>query len=344
MKLLVITQTVDKKDKTLGFFHGWLLEMAKRCDKIVVICLSKGEYDLPKNISVYSLGKEDGVSKMKYLARFFSYIWKYHKEYDLVFVHMNQEYILLGGLIWKSLGKKIFFWRNHRYGNFLTGLAVWFSDTVFATSESSYTARFKKTKIMPAGIDTDMFKKTGVTTKPCSFLMLGRIAKIKNIETGINLISNLVDKGLQPRLSIVGDVLPKDKRYFENLKSLVSEKKLRSQVFLSPGVSFENTPRVYQGYQIFLNFTDTGSFDKTVIEALACGLLVLITNQSFKKILPPSSCVSNNKEDILKGALNLLSFDQDQYLEYGNLAEKAVLSQSLKTLMDNLFLCINQKK
>ena len=28
MKLLVITQAVDKKNSTLGFFHGWLSELA----------------------------------------------------------------------------------------------------------------------------------------------------------------------------------------------------------------------------------------------------------------------------------------------------------------------------
>jgi hypothetical protein len=30
----------------------------------------------------------------------------------LFFVHMNQEYVLLGGLIWKLLGKKLVLWRH----------------------------------------------------------------------------------------------------------------------------------------------------------------------------------------------------------------------------------------
>ena len=76
MKLLVITQTVDKKDKTLGFFHGWISELAKKSEKVNVICLYEGEHNLPKNVFVYSLGKESGASKIKYLTRFFGLVWK----------------------------------------------------------------------------------------------------------------------------------------------------------------------------------------------------------------------------------------------------------------------------
>ena len=63
MRLLIITQKVDKNDPILGFFHRWIEEFAKHCQSIIVICLQKGEYNLPKNIKILSLGKEKGKKK-----------------------------------------------------------------------------------------------------------------------------------------------------------------------------------------------------------------------------------------------------------------------------------------
>src|ERR1700733_6884068 len=118
MKLLILTQKIDKDDGVLGFFHGWVKEFSSHFDQVTVICLGKGEYSLPPNVQVFSLGKEkeSGGSKLFYIFNFYKYIWQERNNYDAVFVHMNQEYVLLGGLFWKLLGKKVFLWRNHPKG------------------------------------------------------------------------------------------------------------------------------------------------------------------------------------------------------------------------------------
>jgi len=74
MKLLIVTQKVDKNDDILGFFHGWIAEFAKHCEKITVIALGVGEYDLPRNVEVLSLGKEGGKSRLKYILNFYKYM------------------------------------------------------------------------------------------------------------------------------------------------------------------------------------------------------------------------------------------------------------------------------
>ena len=58
MKLLITTQTVNINDPVLGFFHRWLKEFAENCEQVTVICLQVGEYQLPPNVKVISLGKE----------------------------------------------------------------------------------------------------------------------------------------------------------------------------------------------------------------------------------------------------------------------------------------------
>jgi len=203
MKLLIITQKVDINDDILSFFNGWLVEFAKHCESIVVICLQKGEYNLPENVEVLSLGKEENnfqfsifnfkiFKKLKYLRNFYRCIWRERKNYDAVFVHMNQEYVLLGGLFWKILGKKIFMWRNHPHGNFFTSMAIFLSNKVFCTSEYSFTARYKKTEIMPVGIDTNFFKRDETIPRdPRSILFLGRIAPVKRPDMLIGAVALL---------------------------------------------------------------------------------------------------------------------------------------------------------
>ncbi len=155
MKFLILTQKVDRNDPILGFFHRWIEEFVKRCERVIIICLEEGEYNLSQNVKVFSLGKEGSHSRAKYLWNFYKYLWQERKNYDAVFVHLNQEYVLLGGILWLLLGKKVFMWRNHHMGNFLTDLAGLFCSKIFCTSKYSYTAKHKKTVLMPVGIDTD---------------------------------------------------------------------------------------------------------------------------------------------------------------------------------------------
>ena len=136
--------------------------MSEKFEKISVICLEKGKYDLPSNVKVYSLGKESGRSKIKYVKNFLNFILGLHKDYDAVFVHMNQEYVLIGGFFWKLMRKKVYMWRNHRSESICTDIASVFV-IKFCTSKYSYTAKYKT--ILMLGIDTNDFKYQISNTK-----------------------------------------------------------------------------------------------------------------------------------------------------------------------------------
>ena len=114
MKLLIITQKVDQNDQLLGFFIDWLKRFAERFEKVIVLCLEKGEFNLPENVKVISLGKERGVSKLKQFFNFYFLIFTLSKDYDNVFAHMNPIWVVLGSIPWRLLGKKIYFWYTHK--------------------------------------------------------------------------------------------------------------------------------------------------------------------------------------------------------------------------------------
>ncbi len=353
MKILVITQAVDTQDTALGFFHRWIEEFALRMEYVDVICLREGEHTLPKNVEVYCLGKkkfqdsrfkiqDSSIGKLRYILNFYKYIWRLRHDYDVVFVHMNQEYILLGGLVWKLLGKKVLFWRNHPHGDWQTSLAVMLSDKVFCTSTHSFTARFAKTTVMPAGIDTEIFVSNEIRDtrskmrKKSSLLMLGRIAPIKKIEMAIDVLAELKLKGSDATLTVVGNVLPKDIGYLETLKDRADACGVSDRVFFEKGVPFVQVPVMYQSHDIFLNLTPSGSFDKTVVEAIASGMKVLISNTSMRHLVPDESYTTGVVDDMARKIERLVSFDEDDTVRYDNAVAGIVKSQSLNTLMEKL--------
>ncbi len=250
---------------------------------------------------------------------------------------MNQEYIVFGGLFWKLLGKKIFFWRNHPYGNVWTRIAVLFSDKVFCTALQSFTAQYKKTTLMPAGVDTKVFKKEPeVKRDRGSLLVFGRIARVKAVEKAIDLTANLLAQGLSVELSIVGDALPRDQHYVEELKKQVSRANIEAHVHFFRGVDFVEAATTYQSHEVYLNFTESGSFDKTVVEALACGTKVLVSNTSMKDILPAGSYTTGEIDDSVERLQTLLSLAPEEEIVYYEQAQKVVEKQSLETLMNQL--------
>lgn len=281
MKLLIVTQKVDRNDPILSFFHRWLEEFAKRFEKVAVICLEKGEYNLPSNIKVLSLGKENAmiyhsvIRKLHYILRFYKYVWAEKSNYDAVFVHMNQEYVLLGWKFWKLWGKKIYLWRNHAKGNFWTRLAILFSNKVFYTSPQSFTAKFKKSVQMPVGIDTDFFKPDqNVHRIQNSVLFLGRIAPVKKVLGFVEWFNKLDEKF---QATIAGAALPKDKNYEKLVRSRASDR-----IKFVGAVTQEEALKLYRTHETYVNFTPAGSMDKAIFEAAACGAKLVVKSPDLK--------------------------------------------------------------
>lgn len=289
MKLLIITQKVDKNDGVLGFFHNWIVEFAKHCEKLTVICLYKGECDLPVNVKVLSLGKENGQSKLKYIFKFYKYIWKYRKDYDSIFVHMNQIYVLLGGFFWKLMKKKIVLWYNHISGNLLLEATLLLSDRVCYTSPFSYVAKkkLKKSEQMPAGIDTNIFFDKNNIREKKSILCVGRISTVKNIDVLIDTVSILDKDNLDFCVYIYGNPTDResDRKYFEKIKNESSNLIVKNRIKFFNEISNYKIPEIYNRHEIYVNMTNSGSLDKTVLEALSCGCITIVSNESYGGII-----------------------------------------------------------
>jgi len=337
MKILIITQSVDLNNPVLGFFHRWIEEFSKKFEFVTVICLEKGEYNLPLNTKVLSLGKGIKKSRMMYLWNFYKYIWQERKNYDAVFVHMNQEYVLLGWKIWLLLGKKIYMWRNHPSGSVLTGIASMFCKKIFCTSRFSYTAKYKKTVIMPVGIDTNLFKPDSAISRiKNSILFLGRIAPVKNLGLLIDTVSKITD--IPWTLTVVGNPLSKDELYYKSLKEKCLPLGIESKVNFQKGLQNNQTPNIYSANEIFINLSPSGMYDKTIFEAMLCGCVVLTSNENLSGKID-ERLILNQKNSLeisikIKNALSLSDEEKEKIISEN---KKFAEIQSLVMLGDKLY-------
>jgi len=335
MRLLICTQAVDKNDPVLGFFHQWLREFARHFEHIHVVCLKEGEHDLPSNVSVHSLGKPSaakamegkggrGISRTKYIWNFFRYIWLLRNNYDAVFVHMNQEYVLLGGKLWWLLRKRVVLWRNHKKGSITTRLAAYLAHTICYTSPAAYVAGFKNAVQMPIGIDTNLFTPRGKASDANSILFLGRLDAVKHPDIFLGALDVLERGGVTFRADVYGDPTPGRGSYAEELRGRFSA---TQGVVFHPGVRNDQTPTIYAEHAIYVNLTPSGSFDKTIGEAMSSGCLVVAANEALRGVLPDELIVDPQKpESVIAGIRAALGMDE---------AARAKLSERSRTYIEH---------
>ncbi|MBP6860232.1 MAG: glycosyltransferase family 4 protein [Candidatus Pacebacteria bacterium] len=340
MKLLIVTQTVDDGDPVLGFFTRWIEKLASDFERIEVICLSEGKHMLPENVRVHTLGKENtGGGKRKigkrvrYVLRFITLAWKLRREYDTVFVHMNQEYVLIGALLWKLLSKRIYMWRNHGSGSWPTHLAALWCRRVFYTSSASYTARFRNALRMPVGVDLERFSApAGASRLPGSILMAGRVSPKKHVREVVEALLALQRDGTQAALTLAGPM--DDAAYRDKVVGLANSGNIGLSV--RGAVPHAELSRIYAEHDIVVNISAPGMFDKTMLEALASGCLLLTRHEDLSGVLDPRLSTSGEVPDIAQKIRTLLRLSQEEKDALREEGKRVARAHDLNTLVAQL--------
>ncbi len=282
MKLLICTQAVDQNDSNLGFFVRWIEEFAKKCESVTVICLREGEHTLPANVSVYKLGSGKIVRSVQFLKLIFSL----RGAYDAVFVHMNPEYVVLGGIFWRAWGKGVALWYTHKSVTLKLRIATRLVNTIFTASKESFRLKTDKLHVMGHGIDTVFFSPEPSAVRSATVLSVGRLSKAKRHDLVIEAAQFFPED-----LWIAGDG-PEE----ANLKELTQNLSVASRVHFLGGRTQAQLRELYRHSKVLIHASETGSLDKVVLEALACGLSVITTSSSLSGI--PAQVVDANPKAV----------------------------------------------
>ncbi|MDO8231938.1 MAG: glycosyltransferase family 4 protein [bacterium] len=343
MRLLIVTQAVDAEDPILGFFLRWIEGLAAQVDYIEVVCLKEGRHALPQNVRVHSLGKECGAkSRVAYIFRFVSLVWRLRYHYDAVFVHMNEEYMLLAGLFWRLSGKRIIFWRNHRMGSWRTRIAMILSSAVCHTSPEAFVSRSSKAVLMPVGIDTEMFSlQDKGASESSSVLFIGRLDPVKRVEEFVEAVSKV---SVLCKVDLYGSPTEPDSAYSRLIALKAQPLVERGVLTLYPAVPHDSTPGLYRAHAVYVNLTPSGSLDKTIGEAMASGCVVVCANDAVRQVVRPELMVNTGDPrevaQVLERATGLSR--EDRFAEVRKLRAHIEQHHSLDALIRKIAMLLRQ--
>jgi glycosyltransferase involved in cell wall biosynthesis len=339
MRLLIFMQTVDRQDSTLGFYHRWLVELAKRFEHLTIFALRVGEYDLPENTTIIPLRPWGYRARLRTTLRVVVLTWKYRREYDAVFVHMNQEYLLVAGWLFKLLGKRTYFWRNHYAGNILTDIAALFCDKIFYTSKSSYTAKYRNAVQMPVGVDIDSCHlDEPIVRKLHSILFLGRFDASKRPDLVVEALGKLVKEDIAFTATFVGGPSDLSSSFPQEVESRAKELGITDIVTFVGPIPNTDTYRYYRSHAIYVNCGKSGMLDKSLFKSIACGCLPIFTSADLAEIVGTECMyIDGDVQDLVQHLKEALAFSEEKRCAHvQEFTTKAIGAHTLPVLAQRL--------
>lgn len=312
MRLLIVTQKVDKEDENLGAFYPWFEELGKNFDETVIIASSIGVADFPSNIKTFSFGKGKGAHKIVQIWKFWELFSEHYAACDAVLFHQIPEFVLAAAPLLMSLKRRSALWYAHGAISWKLRIAERIIGTVLTSSPSGFRMRSKKVISVGQAVDTNRFRpREGVMQAAGGIRLVsaGRISPVKDYETMI-LAGKILERAWQKPwvLTIVGGpLMARDHTYLVSLKQNVREAGLESHIHFAGARPFSEIPTLFQEEDIFLNLSRTGSLDKAVLEAMSSGLTVISSNSAYRYLLPPKYFLEHVTPEFLAERIQMLA-------------------------------------
>ena len=287
LRLLWFNLATDADATGQGFTTDWINALAPYCDTIDVLTMRQGRLAVAENVRVYSAGKEKGYSEIRRADEFYRILRRLLNEghYDACFAHMQPLFALMAAPLLLPRGIPMTLWYAHKTVTLKLRMAEKVVQRVVTSSPEGFRLNSPKVRVIGQGIDTALFRPAASPPACFTILSVSRIRPVKHLETMIETARLLRDADFDFCLRIVGEVYPEDRAYAQELQERVAEHDLSPVIHFVGPVAYHDTVAEYQNASLLLNLSSTGSVDKAVLEAMACGLPVITSNEAFRPIL-----------------------------------------------------------
>ncbi len=287
MKLLFLTQVLDRGDAVLGFVPRWIEGLARRCERVRVVTLEAGDVaGLPANVDVRVVGRSGIVLRW---LRFKSFLREAlaHDGFDCVLAHMVPRYALLASRPARAHGARLFLWYTHAGVDRRLLQAIPRVEKVFTASPESLRVDTEKRVVTGHGVDLDHFRqREEENAHGMRLLSVGRLTAAKDPITILGALSILRGRGRNVRLDLVGgEMTVQDREYRERVRERIDALDLGQHVRLAGAIPYREIGDWYASAQVVVNASATGSLDKVVLEAMATGRPVVSCNPAATAVL-----------------------------------------------------------
>lgn len=294
MRLLVVNFEMDRLSRTMPWSQQVVNLLAESCEEVAVLTSRVGHYDPPPNVHMEVMpfprlmavrGLRLGVVA---LANWQAYRLARRYRAEACFVHMAVRWVYylrpcfsllrLPVLAWYAHGTvSDELWRVHRAAT-----------RIVTSTPEGFRIASDKVRVIGQGVDTDVFDLPPLEAERNDILAVTRISPRKRIGLLIEVLQCLRDMAGVPclRLRLIGTTITREDQYYEiELRDQVWRLGLQDRVEFVGFVPQPYIPTYYRSAFLHLNVSQTGSMDKTVVEALACGCPVLTSNEAFLEML-----------------------------------------------------------
>lgn len=303
LRLLVIVYALDEDHPVLAWQCSVVQQLALKVDRLVVLAEKTGRVPaFPENVRVIELpGKVLGIPRRlgaRVLSNRFVFRLCRSEGINCALVHMAHRWAYALYPVFRLLGIPVTTWYAHGTVNTSLRLAVAASKRVLTSSPEGCRVASDKVRCIGQAIDTDYFapEKTQSTDR---VIYVGRISSRKRIDSIYEVARHVAET--EPRITgfdVIGaPVVVDDIAHCNSIQARAWHDGLEGYFRFQGAVPQRYVSRFYRRAFLHLNLSQTGSLDKTVLEALACGCPVLTTNPPFKSLLREWPWMFSEEED-----------------------------------------------
>jgi glycosyltransferase involved in cell wall biosynthesis len=350
MNLLMFNLAVDNEHVTLAFGIKWIENLASRFDHVDVVTMRKGNYKLPSNVRVWSVGTENGYSKLFRFINFYLIVFRIIKirKIDRVFTHMIPIFAVMFWPIAKLNRLKNVMWYAHGTAGKTLKLAHLLVDKIVTSTPEGCRINSNKIVVIGQGVDDSVFNfSSREPNKEFRLITVGRVSKSKNIELLINaFLTWKCDKDPRYTLTIVGAATsPEEAKYEILIKNKYLNNANANRIKFLGRMDSADIYALLKESDLFINLSETGSLDKAIIESMFSGCPVVSSNEAFKSIAIDNGfeeCITELTVRSIQNTLNL--FEQRGSCWIRTIVKKQYefsKMHSLDKLMDRLCLVID---
>lgn len=286
-RIVFITQEYDLDSTIVGVARDWVAALAARCDGVDVIAqVAPAGQPVPPGVRVFSLGKDRGAGPAAQLAAFYGALARTLSSASAVLVHMVPRFAVLAAPLAAALGRPMMLWYAQGGVSAELRVASRLSRWIITPTRDSFPLSGQavdcRLVVTGHGINTARYApSSAVQANPHRLMAAGRLSPSKRLEVLVNALSLLPHRTYSLRL-VGGPLYRSDMRYQQQLQEQASALGLYGQVDFAGMVPYDQIAGEYRAAWVLAHASGTGSLDKVVLEAMACGTPVVSSAPSSR--------------------------------------------------------------